>query len=358
VSFAGYHPSFISLNYFHIISYGQDAPVFDRMAQRGSSMGVWPVWELATLAFLGVGVPLAGVARWRRWDRLSMAVSGLMACFAVALAFTDLPTYASITCGLCAFAYFVVVVALALPPVQRLGSGLARIALQIWSVTRNSFRSALCSRALQALPFLVAGPLLTYQWACRLDKAYEIPDLNEDPFAGPPIELIAEPQQAYTDRGHGIQLHTGKIDDDHEQALADLENRFGQKFMFAIIRASKPDPSHNCYGWVFTGGRFWIDGDSVDLILADNGYQEVADPRAGDLITYRDRVGRSAHAGIVRSANENDVLVESKWGSLGRYLHAPAHQPFDKTWAYYRSPRHGHLLRIEPAVPLGSLISE
>lgn len=321
-------------------------------------MGVWPVWELATLAILGLGVPLAGVARWRRWDRLSLVLAGLMGCFAVVLAFTDLPTYAPLSCGLCSLTQLALAVVPTLSPVQRFGTLLARISQQVWSKIRIGLTQLPRSRAMQALPFLVAGPLLTYQWASRLDKAYEIPDLTADAFAGPPLELVAESQQAYTDHGRAIQLHTGKIDDDHEQDLVDLEDRLGQKFVFAVIRTAKADPGHNCYGWVFTGGRFWIDGDSIDLILADNGYHEIADPQAGDLISYRDRVGRSAHVGIVRLANENGVMIESKWGSVGRYLHAPANQPFEKTWAFYRSARHGHLLRLEPGLPLGNLISE
>src|SRR5262245_57037177 len=162
-------------------------------------MGVWPVWELATLAFLGLGVPLAGVARWRRWDRLGLALTGFMACFAVALAFTDLPAYAPFSCGLCALIHVSVVVIPALPAVQRLGAALAGLASRAWSATLCALKRAPGSRALQALPFLVAGPLLTFQWASRLDKAYEIPDLNADEFAGPPLELVAESHQAYTD---------------------------------------------------------------------------------------------------------------------------------------------------------------
>jgi hypothetical protein len=38
------------------------------------------------------------------------------------------------------------------------------------------------------------------------------------------------------------------------------------------------------------------------------------------------------------------MLVEGKWGHLGRYLHRPEDYPYNTSWTYHRSRRGGHLL--------------
>lgn len=112
-----------------------------------------------------------------------------------------------------------------------------------------------------------------------------------------------------------------------------------------VIATGPPDPAYNCHGWVFAAGRCVVDSD-VDAILEDNGYVPVAEPRAGDVIVYRDGGGSVCHTGLVRQAGTSGaVLVESKWSGNGRYLHPAEVQPFGGEWAYYRSARPGHLLR-------------
>ena len=94
-----------------------------------------------------------------------------------------------------------------------------------------------------------------------------------------------------------------------------------------VIARTDPDPSHNCHGWVFTGGRYWVAGKDVDAILADNRYARTASPAPGDLAVYRGVEGVVVHTGIVYSAADC-TLVESKWGPLGADIHAPQDQPF------------------------------
>jgi hypothetical protein len=54
------------------------------------------------------------------------------------------------------------------------------------------------------------------------------------------------------------------------------------------------------------------------------------------------------HTGIVRDANDDgSISIESKWGLSGRYLHRPADQPYSKSFAYYRSRRTSHSLRMQ-----------
>jgi cell wall-associated NlpC family hydrolase len=87
----------------------------------------------------------------------------------------------------------------------------------------------------------------------------------------------------------------------------------------------------------------------VDTILADNGYLPVEHAQAGDLIICRTESGVPSHTGIVRFVGDDGmVLVESKWGPLGVFLHTPETQPYEQQFGFWRSPRSGHRLRILP----------
>jgi len=112
-----------------------------------------------------------------------------------------------------------------------------------------------------------------------------------------------------------------------------------------LICTGAADPGYNCHGWVFTAGCYWIDGEDVERILAQNGYHRVGTPRPGDLAIYRNG-SEISHTAVVRMVDEEGlVLVESKWGQLGRYLHPADKLTFGHTLTYYRSTRQGHLLR-------------
>ncbi len=76
------------------------------------------------------------------------------------------------------------------------------------------------------------------------------------------------------------------------------------------------------------------------------------EPRAGDLIIYYDASDVAVHYGVVRVAHPDmPVLVESKWGDYGVYLHPVTAHPYPGTRpCFYRSPRPSHLLRaVQPA---------
>ena len=102
----------------------------------------------------------------------------------------------------------------------------------------------------------------------------------------------------------------------------------------------------NCHGYVFTGGQFCLSGQDVDAILEDNGYQPVSRVQANDVAVYRDSSGRITHTGIVRGlAGDQVILVESKWGLAGRFIHPHDRHPYnDHQCTFYRSPRAGHLV--------------
>jgi hypothetical protein len=130
-----------------------------------------------------------------------------------------------------------------------------------------------------------------------------------------------------------------------DSLLADIEQEYllTSSLKKKVIERTDPDSTHNCYGWVFTGGRYWVPFDMVDGILADNQYEQVSNPSQGDLALYRGAEGQVVHSGIVLHADDC-TLIESKWGPLGRYIHRPDDQPFGGTCMFYHSPRRGHLL--------------
>ncbi len=158
------------------------------------------------------------------------------------------------------------------------------------------------------------------------------------------IDAYPSAVPAYTDAGTPVPV---VINAEARPPDADAETSFltGLGLKGRVTPTAPPDSGYSCHGWVFTGLRCHLTGDVVDVILRDNGYEQVREPRAGDVIVYRDRRGEVAHSGLVREAGDGGrVLIESKWGGWGRYLHRPEDQCYGPRYGYYRSPRRGHVL--------------
>ena len=171
--------------------------------------------------------------------------------------------------------------------------------------------------------------------------------------AAPPV---GETVPAWTDRGARVPAGVAatRLDD---RAAAEAEAIFlaHSPFARALIRREPPCSDANCHGWVFTGGRYLVPGAAVDRILADNGYRPVTEPRPDDLVVYRGPGGVIAHSAVVRYVTAGmPVLVESKWGVLGVFLHPVDQSCYGTDYTYYRSPRTGHRL-AETAPPVGEL---
>jgi hypothetical protein len=152
---------------------------------------------------------------------------------------------------------------------------------------------------------------------------------------------------AQTDSGATIALHS-PIDPRSATSSLTFEQESPTLNLYAgrIIRRGKPSDESNCHGWVFTGGRFNLLGRNVEPILADNGYALITTPEAGDLCVYRNSQGEVSHTGLVRAVlYDGTVLVESKWGRMGVYLHAAEESCYGTDFRYYHTSRGGHLLR-------------
>lgn len=92
-----------------------------------------------------------------------------------------------------------------------------------------------------------------------------------------------------------------------------------------------PTQRYNCWGFTFNPRQCWISsGNDVQNILNDNGTQVYSPSiRIGDVICYRDTINVITHTGRVWSINAagQPVLIQSKWGGWGEYLHPPLTVP-------------------------------
>lgn len=231
------------------------------------------------------------------------------------------------------------------------------LVLEVASLAAFALQTALgrrwASRILEPLAIwtllLIVSPVFTLGYARHASR----PDPLSVVLAAPDPSIRKDPAgpHAVTDMGRDIGLfHYGSVHslESLEEAVIELAG-----FTYEVIRIKGPSDDSNCHGWVFTGGQFCVASEQVDSILADNGYQPVEQPQGGDLVIYRDASGLPAHSALVRFVGEDGrVLVESKWGPLGVFLHSPETQPFSNQFNFWRSPRLGHQLHIlSPAYP-------
>lgn len=151
--------------------------------------------------------------------------------------------------------------------------------------------------------------------------------------------------RAATDRGTNIVLKEA-VEARNAGDLRGVEERMLRESPFRdqMIRRGGPTDNSNCHGWVFTAGKFLLSPDDVELIIKENGYAETQEPRAGDLVVYRQK-GAVAHTALVRYVTEGQpVLVEGKWGAMGVFLHPADKSSYGTEFTFHRSARNGHVL--------------
>jgi hypothetical protein len=250
----------------------------------------------------GCGLALGGAAAWSSDSRLLAAAAGVMAVGVV--------------------------------PALLAGSGWVVALLQ-----RPGVRWGLLA-ALGLGTATGAAALYQYEDDTRIERDMADIGLSEKP-------PLPEQASAYarTDRGAPVPLKRSAAERTGAEAV-EAEERFlrTSPFRDQVIHRHKADDGANCHGWVFTGGRYWVTGESVEPILRENGYAEVSDPRPGDLAIYR-QGSEVSHTAVVRYvADGAPPLVEGKWSWMGVYLHPAEVCPYGTDVKFYRSPRRGHLL--------------
>ena len=236
--------------------------------------------------------------------------------------------------------------ALALAPGRSAGLGVALLALASACALSALLRSQRVARVVAAFAKAPAwhwGALLLFAPLVALGMAA----WNRQHVLVIPGVGAVEPSPARTDRNEPVRLNAVL----HEATPADILPAYEAAdlhvngFEHQVVRVAPPTALYNCHGWVFAAGQYLIADKEVEAILRDNDYQAVRTPLPGDLIIYRDARNFVGHSGIVRVAEPDGLLlVESKWGMMGRFLHPAAAQPFATSWTFYRSARSGHLL--------------
>jgi hypothetical protein len=111
-------------------------------------------------------------------------------------------------------------------------------------------------------------------------------------------------------------------------------NLIATLFPNGAIQTAVPDDRTVCHDWTFGGSRY-SDGCPVATLLAD--YEPTVSPRPGDIVVYWGSNGDAVHSGIVRAVGaQGFVVIESKWGHMGRYLHLTGISHFPSRFSYYR----------------------
>lgn len=151
---------------------------------------------------------------------------------------------------------------------------------------------------------------------------------------------------ALTDRNRPIRVY--RMAEEGSEALDENEATV-VNFMESTIQRGPADPAANCHGWVFLDSQFLIPGEAVQQILDDNGYELTDEPKAGDVIIYRSDNRDIVHSGLVRGVlNDGTIIIESKWGIEGTFLHDPEGTPYSTLFEYYRSPRPDNRVKVVP----------
>ncbi len=166
-------------------------------------------------------------------------------------------------------------------------------------------------------------------------------------LTGTPDLVNAEERYLLTDAGTRIEVQI-PVDTQELNGIEERDLLQDMHVSMLIIQHEAASDDSNCHGWIFTGGKYWVLGKSVDTILEQNHYEPTKSPKPGDLVIYRNDA-KVAHTAIVRYVTEGmPVLVEGKWGALGVYLHAVEESCYGRNYMFYRSLRKGHQLNEAP----------
>lgn len=221
-------------------------------------------------------------------------------------------------------------------------AGLTWLHLRHWRTPRSLFRSR------------PSGWLIMLTSISLVGWSYHRFHVRLNPPSAKPMLVLATPGKkqvvhefvALTDRNHPIHVYR------MEEAGSDPVNEddaASVSFSESTIHRSPADHGANCHGWVFLDSQFLISGEAVQQILDDNGYEFVNEPMASDVIVYRSDNREIVHSGLVRGVlNDGTVIIESKWGLEGTFLHAPEGTPYSALFEYYRSPRPDNRVKIVP----------
>ena len=206
---------------------------------------------------------------------------------------------------------------------------------------RPSQRAWISVVLLSVLVGIASISMIRFQHRMGYSNEYAISVFPEGKVTSEPVYM------AKTDRGNLIELFRFEIEDDKWKEFAEKSEDRYKNFGAAMIRREQANARSNCHGWVFASGNYLLSGSDVEIILAENNYEKVSQPKAGDVIVYRSQLGKVLHTGLVQAIlNDGSPLIESKWAVDQRYIHQPKDQPFSTIYEFYRTDRPNHSIAI------------
>lgn len=223
-----------------------------------------------------------------------------------------------------------------------LTAGLTWLHLSHWKAPRSLFRR----RPSGWLVVLSSLGLVGWSYQRFHERLYppsKKPDLL---IHTPGKKQVVHEFVAVTDRNRPIRVY--RLSDVGSDPL-DPNEATPFNYLESTIQRGPASVEANCHGWVFLDAQFLIPGEAVQQILDDNSYELTPEPKAGDVIIYRDDNRNIVHSGLVRGVlNDGTVIIESKWGTEGIFLHDPEGTPYSILYEYYRAPRPDHRVKIIP----------
>jgi hypothetical protein len=226
---------------------------------------------------------------------------------------------------------------------------LVGLAAAIWTIGRVSLKwqgEQPSRRKLSVWSMCVASLLICFVCSNRMQASGKS-ELSLHTWPALPGEITPiNTHVGVTDKGRRIDLYRfelkGEVPAD-DKAIRATSNSFPA----ALIHRKDADLSANCHGWVFANGTYLINSSGVSMILEDNGYSRVANPKIGDVVVYRNASGAIIHTAVVCSVlADNTVLLESKWGVHQRFIHLPEDQPYSTLIEYFRTARDNHGINV------------
>lgn len=150
----------------------------------------------------------------------------------------------------------------------------------------------------------------------------------------------------YTPNGTPVEVMC--FDDDLSSAEINFLNDTYDDLFPQADRLSASTRFYNCHSYA------WYLSNNMNIPWSyynDGSYYEVTDVDIGDIICYYDSDGNNLHSGTVIDKGQNNnlssLIVESKWGSCGLYVHNGDYCPYmpefggDTSYVkYYRHTKH------------------
>lgn len=164
--------------------------------------------------------------------------------------------------------------------------------------------------------------------------AYTIyPELKNTQFMSSTATATnAQSSEPKTPSGYSLTVYT--IYDNTPELTQTQKNNLEEEILatYGLYPAGEATAKYNCHSYAWhdqsANNLWWI--DYPDDYINDPLVTRVYSPRVGDRIVYqRSSSSRYLHSGIITIAQNNVVMIKSKWGRCGLYNHTIDNCPTD-----------------------------